>query len=61
MTEFTKGFTSIFLIIALMLSIFNQIILTSFLILCFQMFSEFYYMLKKILFNKKKLLSLYRL
>ena len=60
MTEFTKRFyTSIFLIIALMLSIFNQIILTSFLILCFfQMFSEFYYMLKKILFNKKKLLFL---
>ena len=58
MTEFTKRFyTSIFLIIALMLSIFNQIILTSFLILCFfQMFSEFYYMLKKILFKKKKLL-----
>ena len=60
MTEFTKRFyTSIFLIIALMLSIFNQIILTSFLILCFfQMFFEFYYMLKKILFNKKKLLLL---
>ena len=58
MTEFAKRFyTSIFLIIALMLSIFNQIILTSFLILCFfQMFFEFYYMLKKILFNKKKLL-----
>ncbi len=60
MTEFAKRFyTSIFLIIALMLSIFNQIILTSFLILCFfQMFFEFYYMLKKILFNKKKLLLL---
>ena len=60
MTEFTKRFyTSIFLIIALMLSIINQIILTSFLILCFfQMFFEFYYMLKKILFNKKKLLFL---
>ena len=60
MTEFTKRFyTSIFLIIALILSIFNQIILTSFLILCFfQMFFEFYYMLKKILFNKKKLLFL---
>lgn len=60
MTEFAKRFyTSIFLIIALMLSIFNQIILTSFLILCFfQMFFEFYYMLKKILFNKKKLLFL---
>tara|TARA_Y100000816_G_scaffold256785_1_gene210533 strand:+ start:2403 stop:3047 length:645 start_codon:yes stop_codon:yes gene_type:complete len=60
MTEFAKRFyTSIFLIIALMLSIFNQIILTSFLILCFfQMFFEFYFMLKKILFNKKKLLLL---
>ena len=60
MTEFTKRFyTSIFLIIALILSIFNQIILTSFLILClFQMFFEFYCMLKKILFKKKKLLLL---